>query len=158
MKFERADVERYEDSVTLAIESRSTLGVTGISTSERQMTISLDATPSSSQLNEIDDILAATERYRATTNGSDVTYELQDTDPTDSTIPDTHMAYEERISQIIGDEGSLGKNVGGVAPADVSPTINGSEITVSLPDGATTEAKDRTREAMLAFGRVEVTQ
>lgn len=156
MKFEKhPDVRRYEDSIILAVETRTGRIVMGISMEGNTLTVTLDQAPTASEQSAVDDILAATERYPDTVNGATVTYALQAVDPDNPDLPDRHLTFDERIKQLVGDVGDLGKNVGAVAPADVTPDTTGHVVDVQLPASASETAKQRTQEAMLAFGRVK---
>ena len=155
MRFERhSEVQRYEDSVILAVQERTDRNVSDIKMENPHLTVTLDQTPTTGELDILDDILEATERYRTGTSGSAVTYELQQVDPDDPDLPDTHMTFDQRIKEIVGDQGELGKNVGDVPPADVTPDTTGRTVDVQLPDSASETAKDRVQQAMLAFGRI----
>lgn len=156
MQFDtHTDVRSYEDSIVLAVEKRTNRVVEDVTLEGRLADVTLDQAPTDSELAEVDDVLEATERYRQAVNGATVTYELQPVDPSDANLPDAHMTLDQRISQLVGDVGDLGKNVGGVAPSDVTARVAGKPIEVSLPAGASQEAEDRVRTAMLAFGKVE---
>jgi hypothetical protein len=149
------DVRTYEDSVILAVEARTDRSVTGISMKGRTLTVTLDQTPTTGELDTLDDILAATERYRTDASGSAATYELQKVDPDDPNLPDTHMTFDQRISELVGDAGKLGKNKGGVDPPNVTPDTAGRAVDVQLPDSASETAKQRVESAMLAFGKTQ---
>lgn len=154
MKFEtHPDVKRYEDSVELAVQSRTNRSVEDITTEGAHLTLTLDQEPTVSEKNEVDDILAATERYPETVDGPTLTYQLQEIDPDDPDLPDRHKTLDQRISENVGDEGMLGRNVGGVPPKDVQTDATGKSVDVQLPESASETAKQRLQNAMLAFGK-----
>ncbi len=161
-KFTRHDeVESYEDAVAFGIESRTALSVVGVrwenANDRNELEVSLSETPTSEQLAEIDDVLAATERTRVSTDGSSLLYvrDDQSIQRNDGSGGYRHRTYDERISELVGDKGQLGRNEGGVSPSDVGVNAGGRTEVVSLPDGASDTAKQRVEDAMAAFGRVK---
>lgn len=151
-------VKYYEDTVALAIETRTERTVQSISWVQYTFEITLDSAPDSDTLDEIDDIMAVTERSRTDVSDAVVTYEGQPVDPADPTLPDDTLSLGERICQTAGDSGSQGRSTGGVPPEAVNPQTpaRGATLTVELPDGASDDAIRRLDSVMLALGKIPV--
>jgi hypothetical protein len=142
-------VKRYEHSVILAVNNRTETTVTDISMIDRTLTLTLDSEPTQDDVNEIDDILAVTERYRESKNGNELTYKLREF--TEQNPADT---LEARLMKAVSSDKSRGSQRSSVAYENMNANAISKGVKLSLPQSATADDVSRADNVALALGKV----